>query len=143
MVFKEEVINKLVSLCESAYADGEIPVAAAIVDKDCNIISFSSNKRQNDFCVLNHAEISAIVDAEKSLGDWRLNGYCLISTLEPCDMCSAVIKESRLDKVFYFLDRSSPYIYGNDLIVKSKILDFPLVNDKLFNLLTSFFKDKR
>ena len=117
MVFKEEVINKLVSLCESAYADGEIPVAAAIVDKDCNIISVSSNNRQNDFCVLNHAEISAIVDAEKSLGDWRLNGYYLIST--------------------------SPYSYGDDLIVKSKILDFPLVNDKLFDLLTSFFKDKR
>jgi tRNA(adenine34) deaminase len=143
MIFDINLINKLVSLSQSAFDFGEIPVSAAVLDHDGNIVSISSNTRQFDFSVLNHAEISAILAAEKSIGDWRLNGYYLISTLEPCDMCSAIIKESRLDKVFYLLSRSGKYSYGDNLIVKNQIVGFDIQKEILQNLLTTFFENRR
>ena len=143
MNFDINLINKLVSLSQSAFDSGEIPVSAAVLDHEGNIVSISSNTRQFNFSVLNHAEISAILAAEKSIGDWRLNGYYLISTLEPCDMCSAIIKESRLDKVFYLLSRSGKYSYGDNLIVKNQIDGFDIQKEILQNLLTTFFENRR
>jgi len=143
MNFDIDFINRLVSLCEDAFNSGEVPVAAAVLDSSFNIISISNNSRQNSFSVLNHAEINAIVDAENILGDWRLNGYILISTLEPCDMCSSIIKECRLDNVFYLIPRSSSSVLPNDFISKSKVKGFISQKQKLKNLLTSFFEERR
>lgn len=138
-----DIINKLIDLCDSAYSNGEIPVAAVILDKYFNPICFSSNSRQFSFSVLNHAEVNVIVDAESIIKDWRLDGYYLLSTLEPCDMCSAIIKESRIDKVFYLLPRNSVSNLPNDFIIKDQLSGFDLEKEKLKKLLTSFFEEMR
>ena len=105
MNINEEIINRLKDLAKQAFDNREIPVSAVIVDSLGNIISEGLNTRQSTGNVLGHAEINAILAAGDKLEDWRLDGYSIIVTLEPCEMCSCIIKESRLDKVYYFLQK--------------------------------------
>ena len=143
MNIDEKVLDLLVKNAEKAFKKGEIPVSAVIVDQEGNIVSFSYNNRQNKCNVLGHAEINCILKAEKRIRDWRLDGYSMIVSLEPCDMCSMVIKESRLDKVYYFLpkkDDKSDYICDVDMFM---IEDLPEYTEKFKYLLTSFFDNKR
>lgn len=99
-----------------AFKKNEIPVGAIIV-KNNKIIAKCHNDRQKKNNVLGHAEIKAVLKAEKKLKDWRLNGCDMYVTLEPCEMCSIIIKESRIDNVYFLIkqkERSTKEIQTND-----------------------------
>ena len=83
-----------------AYDKDEIPVGVVIV-KDNKIISKAHNLRDSKNIVTKHAEIIAIEKANKKLNNWRLIDCILYSTLEPCNMCKEVIKESKIKKIVY------------------------------------------
>ena len=83
-----------------AFNKDEIPVGVVIV-KDNKIISKAHNLRDSSNIVTKHAEIIAIEKANKKEHNWRLIDYTLYSTLEPCNMCSEVIHESKIAKVIY------------------------------------------
>lgn len=78
----------------------EIPVAAVIV-KNGGIISCAVNSKEKDSDVTAHAEILAIREAEKKLGNWRLEDCEMYVTLEPCPMCAWAIIQSRLKAVYF------------------------------------------
>lgn len=138
-----EVINKLKSLSKEAFDNHEIPVAAVIVDSLGNIVSEGINDRQSTGNVLGHAEINAIQSAGNKLKDWRLDGYSMIVTLEPCEMCSCIIKESRLDRVYYFLPKKSTDLEYDFKINKEQISNNEKEKEYFLELLTSFFDNKR
>ena len=83
-----------------AYNKDEIPIGVVIV-KDGKIISQAHNLRDSKQIVTRHAEVIAIEKANKKENNWRLMGCTLYTTLEPCNMCSEVIKESKIEKVVY------------------------------------------
>jgi len=85
---------------EKAFSIGEIPVGAVIV-KDNKIIATGYNKRENENNALLHAEIVAIENACKSLGDWRLDGCEMYVTLEPCMMCMGAIIGARIETLVF------------------------------------------
>ena len=130
----KKIIEILKKEVEIAKNNNEIPVGAVIVDENNNIIASGHNDRQNNYNVLGHAEINAIINAEKNIKDWRLNGYSIYVTLEPCDMCSYVIKEARIDKVYFFVN--SEYVSNNQVINKEQ-LDI----DKYKEIYTEFKRD--
>jgi len=78
---------------------GEIPVGAVIV-KDGVIIGKSHNLKETLKDSTAHAEILAIKEASKYIGNWRLNGAEMYVTLEPCPMCASAISQSRISKVY-------------------------------------------
>ena len=90
------------SLISLDYKD--VPIGAIIV-KDGKIISSAYNTREKDQNVLGHAEINAIIDAQKKLNNWNLNGCDLYVSLKPCSMCSEIIKQSRISNVYYLVDK--------------------------------------
>ena len=135
-VINEKMLKFLLKKAEKASKNGEIPVSALIFDKNGKIIAWEINRRQGNYNVLGHAEILAILKAEKKIKDWRLNGYSMLVSLEPCDMCSLVISESRLDHVYYI-------VYNSFDINKSKLDGFGDYEVKFNKLLTDFFDDKR
>ena len=102
----DKIEVKLLKLLNKASKSREVPVAA-IIEKDGKIISCGFNKRVKNHDVTSHAEIIAIRKAEKKIKDWRLNGYNLHVTLEPCSMCKCIIKESRLDNCFYYVNKQN------------------------------------
>jgi len=89
------------SLAKEAGKGGEAPVGCVVVNADGDIIGRGRNRREKEKSALAHAELEAINEACKSLGDWRLNGCSLYVTLEPCPMCAGAIIMSRIDRVFY------------------------------------------
>ncbi|MCS6893067.1 MAG: nucleoside deaminase [Deltaproteobacteria bacterium] len=91
-----------VKLAEKAYNSGEIPVGAVIV-KDGVIIGRGYNRVENRQCQLWHAEVIAVKEATKKLGNWRLNDCEAFVTLEPCIQCAGLFELSRIKKVYYLL----------------------------------------
>ena len=143
MNLDKKVLDLLLKNAEKAHKKGEIPVSAVILDQSGRIISSSFNDRQKKYNVLGHAEINAILKAEKKVRDWRLDGYSMIVTLEPCNMCSVIIKESRLDKVYYFLPKKKEDSSWEINIEKEQINDYKEYTNNFKHLLTDFFNNKR
>lgn len=80
---------------------GDVPVGAVIVSESGEIVARGRNEKELRADPLAHAEVLAIQEAAKLLGDWRLNGYTLVVTLEPCVMCAGAIQAARLSKVVF------------------------------------------
>ena len=79
---------------------GEVPIGCVIVYKG-EVIGKGYNRRKNDKTTLAHAEITAIKQACKKMGDWRLEDCTLYVTLEPCQMCAGAIVQARIPKVIF------------------------------------------
>ena len=63
------------------------------------IIGRGYNRRTIDKNTIAHAEMMAIKKASKKMDDWRLEDCTMYVTLEPCQMCSGAIVQSRMKKV--------------------------------------------
>ena len=94
----EKFMKKALHQARRAAAIGEIPIGCVIV---CGgkIIARGFNERLHKHSTLAHAEITAIDRASRKLGDWRLEGCTMYVTLEPCQMCSGALVQSRIDRV--------------------------------------------
>ena len=79
---------------------GEVPVGAVLV-RDDRVVAMSSNRRESRRDPLGHAEIQVISEAARELGDWRLRGTTLYTTLEPCPMCAGAILHARVSRVVF------------------------------------------
>ena len=93
-------MEEALALAEEAARDGEIPVGAVIVDRDGNIIGRGRNRRESGD-PLGHAEIYAIAQAAKTMGDWRLEGTSMAVTLEPCAMCAGALVNARVERLVF------------------------------------------
>ena len=85
----------------NAVASGDIPVGAAIFNSTGDLIATGHNERELHNDPTAHAEIVAIRNAAKKLGDWHLTDHTLVVTLEPCAMCAGAIAQSRLQTVVF------------------------------------------
>ena len=97
----EHFMRLALELAREAAADGEAPVGCVIVDSDGDVVGRGRNRREKEKNAAAHAEIEAIADACKTLGDWRLSGCALYVTLEPCPMCAGAVIMSRIDSVYF------------------------------------------
>ncbi|HEY3056804.1 MAG TPA: nucleoside deaminase [Thermoanaerobaculia bacterium] len=88
------------ALAEEAGAKGEIPIGAVIVDRDGKIIGRGGNRRESGD-PLGHAEIYAIGEAARAIGDWRLGGTTMVVTLEPCAMCAGALVNARVERLIF------------------------------------------
>ena len=136
-------IEELIRLANKAYQRDEVPVAAIIV---CNnkIIAKAYNKRISTKYTISHAEIEAITQANRKIKDWRLNECVMYVTIKPCEMCEKVIRESRIEKVYYLVDRNLKKLQYS----KTQFLKIPEISSdesikKYKNKLKNFWKNKR
>ena len=104
---KEKYMKEALIEAKKAYLDDEVPIGAIIVYKD-QIIARAHNTKEKENNPLCHAEIIAIDQACKQLGDWRLSECDLYVTVEPCLMCCGAILHSRIRKVIYGTANSKP-----------------------------------
>ena len=101
---EEKYINELAKLCKKAYKKGDVPVGAILVSNN-KIIAKAYNKKNINNNALYHAEILCLQKAYRKLKRWNLNDCILYVSLEPCALCKLLIEESRINKVFYILDK--------------------------------------
>jgi len=79
----------------------EVPIAAAIIDGNNQLIAQAGNTVISSHDPTAHAEINVIRQAALSLGNYRLTGCRLYVTLEPCLMCLAAIIQARISEVIF------------------------------------------
>ena len=100
---QEDAFYMRAALAEAAqaYALGEVPIGAVLVDEAGEIVARGHNLRERDHDATAHAEMIAIRAACERLERWRLSGLTLYVTIEPCPMCAGAIVMSRMDRVVY------------------------------------------
>ena len=86
---------------KKAHDVDEVPVGAAIFDRDDNLICANHNRRELDQNPISHAEILVLEEASQILGTWRLEETTIAVTLEPDAMCAGAILNSRISKLIY------------------------------------------
>jgi tRNA(adenine34) deaminase len=87
----------------AAGARDEVPVGAVVVVEG-RIVARAGNRTigDNDPCA--HAEIIALREAAKVIGNYRLAGTSLYVTIEPCAMCAGAMIQARIDRLVYGAD---------------------------------------
>ncbi len=79
---------------------GEVPIGAVVVHEG-EVIARAGNRRETDADPAAHAEFSALMEASRVLGRWRLTGCTVYVTLEPCLMCAGLMVNSRIDRCVF------------------------------------------
>ncbi|MGE0206773.1 MAG: nucleoside deaminase [Candidatus Babeliales bacterium] len=146
--YDEQHMRRALKLAQKAFERKEVPVGALVVGPDGTIIGRGYNKVEKYHQQSYHAEVIALNQAGKKLGDWRLNGCTLYVTLEPCKMCMGLIQLSRISRVVYGA-RSKLFGYqldkeGQSSLYKKDIdVQEGLLAEQSAYLLKNFFKQKR
>lgn len=135
-------MQKYIEMCLNLAKNSkdEVPVAAMLI-RNKKIIAKAVNKK-NKTNALAHAEILCIQKASKKLKRWNLNDCTMIVTLKPCKMCEMVIKESRINEVFYLIN-ILPTKKGYEKTKFSELNDLKELQEEYRKILQNFFKNKR
>ncbi|WP_018018507.1 nucleoside deaminase [Corynebacterium ciconiae] len=81
---------------------GDVPVGAVIVDPEGREVARATNRREADADPTAHAEVLAIREAVRQVGDgWRLEDCTLVVTLEPCAMCAGAAVGARVGRIIF------------------------------------------
>jgi tRNA(adenine34) deaminase len=96
----EEFMRAALGLAREAGAAEEVPVGAVVV-VDGEIVGRGFNQPILGKDPTAHAEVMALRDAARRLGNYRLPGSTLYVTLEPCVMCTGAIMHARVARVVY------------------------------------------
>ena len=137
----DHYVNKIIELAMVAYNNDDIPVGAIVVQNN-KIIGEGFNTRNKFKSVVGHAEITAIENACRHIGDWRLDDCDMYVTLLPCMMCAGAILESRIKNIYFLCDRTN-VCYDAKKIVKFKKIDNDKKKKKYKKILQLFFENKR
>lgn len=141
-------MREALSLAREAEALDEVPVGAVLVSGG-KIIARAKNERESLRLATRHAEITAIEDACRALGGWRLPDSTLYVTLEPCAMCAGAVVNARVERVVFGAYDLRFGAFGSLL----NLNDFGLNHrpeitggvllDECRQILTDYFKRKR
>ena len=96
----EFFMREAMSMARAAECLGEVPVGAVVVQNGV-IVGRGFNSPIGESDPTAHAEIAALRDAARVLGNYRLPGCELFVTLEPCAMCAGAIMHARISRVIY------------------------------------------
>jgi tRNA(adenine34) deaminase len=96
----ESWMDEALALARAAAERGEVPVGALVV-RDGVVIGRGGNAPIAGSDPTAHAEIAALRDAARTLGNYRLTGCELFTTLEPCAMCAGAIFHARIARVVF------------------------------------------
>ena len=83
-----------------AEAEGEVPVGAVVV-RDEKCIGRGHNRPITGHDPTAHAEIQAVREAARAIGNYRLVGSTLYVTVEPCVMCMGALIQARIQRLVF------------------------------------------
>lgn len=94
-------MREALAQADAAVASGDVPIGAVVLDPAGAVIGTGVNVRERDADPTGHAEVVALREAARHVGEWRLSGCTLVVTLEPCTMCAGAIVLSRVDRLVF------------------------------------------
>jgi tRNA(adenine34) deaminase len=132
-----------------AQASGEVPIGAVVVLED-KIVGRGWNRPAFECDPTAHAEIMALREAGRELGNYRLNDCDLFVTLEPCAMCAGAITHARIRRLIYAADDPKAGAVKSVM----QVLNHPALNHRVevtsgvlagraMEMLQAFFRERR
>jgi tRNA(adenine34) deaminase len=133
----------------AAATAGEVPVGAVVVENGV-VVGRGQNRVLRDLDPTAHAEIVALRQAARSIGNYRLTNCEIFATLEPCAMCAGAMIHARIARLIYAASDPKAGAVGSVL----EVLNHPRLNHQMkvasgelaeesAELLRSFFRDRR
>ena len=98
--FDEQWMLLAIAAAREAQANGEVPIGTCIVSED-KVVAISGNRTRTDCDPTAHAEIVALREAARKIGNYRLTGVDVYSTVEPCAMCAGALIQARIRRLIY------------------------------------------
>jgi tRNA(adenine34) deaminase len=95
-----EFMQRALYEARAAADAGEVPVGAVLI-RDGIVIARSGNRTIRDLDPTAHAEVVALREASRTLGNYRLAGVTLYVTIEPCAMCAGAMIQARIPRLVY------------------------------------------
>jgi|SRR5262249_17863034 len=145
----EDFMRQALAEAEAALREAEVPVGAVVVFGDC-IVGKGHNAVIGAKDPTAHAEIIALREAARAMGNYRLTGATLYSTIEPCAMCAGAIVHARIERLVYgALDPRAGAVDTHFAICSSEFLNHRvsiqsgLLESECRAMIQSFFRDKR
>jgi len=144
------LMQQAILLAKETAIKGDVPVGALVVDDSGKIIGQGANLREQENDPTAHAEIVAIRNAAKKLGNYRLDELTMVVTLEPCGMCAGAIAQSRIKRLVFGSFDEKYGAVGSvwDLLRDSRAIYKPevisgVLENECAKLLSDFFTTKR
>jgi tRNA(adenine34) deaminase len=119
-------MRQALALAEQAQAAGEVPVGAVVV-LNGEVIGKGRNSPIGANDPSAHAEMLAIREACARIGNYRLEGATLYSTLEPCVMCAGALVAARVSTLVF----GSRDLRFGGVRSKFRLADSDLLNHRL------------
>ena len=145
----EEFMRDALGLADEAERLGEVPVGAVVV-REGQVIGSGANAPLATQDPTAHAEIVALREAARALGDYRLPGVTVYVTMEPCAMCAGALVAARVKRlVFGTRDlrfgavRSKFRIADSDLLNHQVEVVEGVLADECVTRLRRFFEERR
>ena len=93
-------MQEALDLAHEAFSKEEVPIGAVLISNDI-VVGRGFNQTLSRSSVIAHAELIAIEDASKNIGNHRLVNTTLFSTIEPCHMCAKAIIDARISHIIF------------------------------------------
>ena len=97
-------MNLALEQARLAFAEGEIPVGAVLLDASGQLLAADHNRPIADHDPTAHAEIRVLRQGACIKQNYRLSGTVLLSTVEPCLMCAGALIQARIAGLVYGTD---------------------------------------
>jgi tRNA(adenine34) deaminase len=144
-----EALTLALDEARAAAVAGEVPVGAIVVENGV-VVGRGQNRVLRDVDPTAHAEIVALREAARVLGNYRLPGCELFVTLEPCAMCAGAMIHARISRLIYATDDPKAGAVSSVL----EVLNHPRLNHQMAvtsgelaeesgALLREFFRQRR
>ncbi len=102
MIETDEIyMRRAIEAAREAARLDEVPVGAVIVDAQGQLLATASNRTITDIDPTAHAEILALRSAANRIGNYRLTGATIYSTIEPCAMCAGALVNARVSRLVF------------------------------------------
>jgi tRNA(adenine34) deaminase len=146
-------MREALHLAREAALAGEVPVGAVVVcegHRPDDVLARVGNRMVRDRDATAHAELLALRQAARALGEARLEGCTLYVTLEPCAMCAGALVLSRVGRVVFGAWDEKAGMAGSvdDLLRHPRLNHRPQVQggvlgEECGELLSRFFAERR
>jgi tRNA(adenine34) deaminase len=144
-----ELMQAALAEARAGEAASEVPIGAVVLF-DNQIIARGQNRVLRDTDPTAHAEMVVLRAASHAIGNYRLTGCTLVSTLEPCAMCAGAMIHARIDRLIFAADDPKAGAAGSVLGVLNHaslnhqlVLDRGLLAEDSTALLREFFQRRR
>jgi len=142
-------MDEALALARAAAARGEVPVGAVVV-RDGVVIGRGGNAPVATSDPTAHAELAALRDAARYVGNYRLPGCEIYVTLEHCPMCAGAIMHARVARLVFGASDPKTGACGSvvDLFAEARLNHHATVTrgiraDECGRLLSEFFAARR